>query len=316
MPTDPFIHLHLHTEYSLLDGAVRIKDLMKKAERCKMPAVAMTDHGNIFGAIDFYQQAKKAGIKPIIGCEAYLTPPGVALTDKKAEPIAVGSKAKRKRNSHITLLAATNVGYANLMKLTSLGHLEGMYYKPRIDKEALAAHAEGLICLSGCINGEVNQFIQNEDLDGARKSLGEFVDIFGKDRFFLEVHDHGFAEQATCTRQMRAFGKEFGLGLVAANDVHFLNQADHDAHDVMICIGTGSLLMDENRMKYSPEVYFKTTNEMVKLFKELPDAIANTLRIAEMCNVEIHLDSTSSEKYPQFESPDGCLLYTSDAADE
>lgn len=305
MPTDPFIHLHLHTEYSLLDGAVRIKDLMKKAERCKMPAVAMTDHGNIFGAIEFYQQAKKAGIKPIIGCEAYLTPPGVALTDKKAEPIAVGSKAKRKRNSHITLLASTNEGYANLMKLTSLGHLEGMYYKPRIDKEALAAHSGGLICLSGCINGEVNQFIQNENLDGARQSLGEFVDIFGKDRFFLEVHDHGFTEQALCTRQMREFGKEFGLGLVAANDVHFLNQADHDAHDVMICIGTGSLLMDENRMKYSPEVYFKNTNEMRKLFKELPDAIANTLRIAEMCNVQIHLDSTSSEKYPQFESPDG-----------
>ena len=260
MPTDPFIHLHLHTEYSLLDGAVRIADLMKKVERCKMPAVAMTDHGNIFGAIEFYQKAKKAGIKPIIGCEAYLTPPGVALTDKKADPVTVGGKQKKKRNSHITLLASTNEGYANLMKLVSLGHLEGMYYKPRIDKEALAAHSEGIICLSGCINGEINQFIQNEDLDSARKSLGEFVDIFGKDRFFLEVHDHGFSEQATCTRQMVQFGKEYGLGLVAANDVHFLNQADHDAHDVMICIGTGSLLMDENRMKYSPEVYFKTTN--------------------------------------------------------
>ncbi|NLT70109.1 MAG: DNA polymerase III subunit alpha, partial [Verrucomicrobiaceae bacterium] len=235
----------------------------------------------------------------------YLTPPGVALTDKKAEPIAVGGKAKRKRNSHLTLLAATNEGYANLMKLTSLGHLEGMYYKPRIDKEALAAHSAGLVCLSGCINGEINQFIQNENIAGARKSLGEFVDIFGKDRFFLEVHDHGFTEQATCTRQMREFGREFGLGLVAANDVHFLNQADHDAHDVMICIGTGSLLMDENRMKYSPEVYFKTTNKMRRLFKELPEACDNTLRIAEMCDVEIHLDSTSSEKYPQFESPDG-----------
>ena len=307
MPTDPFIHLHLHTEYSLLDGAVRIADLMKKVERCKMPAVAMTDHGNIFGAIEFYQKAKKAGIKPIIGCEAYLTPPGVALTDKKADPVTVGGKQKKKRNSHITLLASTNEGYANLMKLVSLGHLEGMYYKPRIDKEALAAHSEGLICLSGCINGEVNQFIQNEDLDSARKSLGEFVDIFGKDRFFLEVHDHGFSEQATCTRQMVQFGKEYGLGLVAANDVHFLNQADHDAHDVMICIGTGSLLMDENRMKYSPEVYFKTTNEMRRLFKDLPEACDNTLRIADMCNVAIHLDSTSSEKYPQFEAPDGSL---------
>lgn len=304
MPTDPFIHLHLHTEYSTLDGAIRIKELMKKAERCKMPAVAMTDHGNIFGAIEFYQAAKAAGIKPIIGMEAYLTPPGVALTDKKAEPVAVGAK-KKKRNSHLTLLAATNKGYENLMKLTSIGHLEGMYYKPRIDKAALAEHSEGLICLSGCINGEVNQFIQNEDLDGARKSIREFIDIFGKENFFLEVHDHGFAEQALCTKQMIEFGKEFDLGLVAANDAHFLNAADHEAHDVMICIGTGSLQMDENRMKYSPEVYFKTTNEMRKIFKDLPEAIDNTLRIAERCNVEIHLDSTSSEKYPQFESPDG-----------
>ena len=307
MPTDPFIHLHLHTEYSTLDGAVRIGELMKKVDRCKMPAVAMTDHGNIFGAIDFYQKAKAADIKPIIGFEAYLTPPGTRLTDKKTEPVAVagGGKTKKKRNSHLTLLSSTNQGYANLMKLTSIGHLEGMYYKPRIDKEALAEHADGLICLSGCINGEVNQFIQNGDIDGARKSIGEFVDIFGKDNFFLEVHDHGFSEQATCTKQMVEFSKEFDLGLVAANDVHFLNAADHDAHDVMICIGTGSLLMDENRMKYSPEVYFKTTNEMRKLFKEIPEAVTNTLRIAEMCNVEIHLDSTSSEKYPQFDSPDG-----------
>ncbi len=304
MPADPFIHLHLHTEYSLLDGAVRIKDLMKKAERCKMPAVAMTDHGNIFGAIDFFQAGQASGIKPIIGCEAYLTPPGVKLTDKKAEPVAVGAK-KKKRNSHLTLLASTNEGYANLMKLTSIGHLEGMYYKPRIDKETLAAHSEGIICLSGCINGEVNQFIQNEDLDSARRSIGEFRDIFGPENFFLEVHDHGFSEQAICTRQMAEFGKEFDLGLVAANDVHFLNAADHDAHDVMICIGTGSLLMDENRMKYSPEVYFKTSNEMRKIFKDLPEAVANTYRISQMIDVNIHLDSTSSEKYPQFDSPDG-----------
>ncbi len=304
MPTDPFIHLHLHTEYSTLDGAVRIKDLMKKAERCKMPAVAMTDHGNIFGAIDFYQAGKAAGIKPIIGCEAYLTPPGVRLTDKKAEPVAVGAK-KKKRNSHITLLASSLKGYENLMKLTSLGHLEGMYYKPRIDKEALAEYSEGIIAMSGCINGEVNQMIQNENLDGARQSIGEFVDIFGKDNFFLEVHDHGFSEQALCTKQMVQFGKEFDLGLVAANDVHFLNQKDHEAHDILICIGTGSLQMDENRMKYSPEVYFKSSNEMRKLFKELPDAIANTYHISQMCDLDIHLDSTSSAKYPQFKSPDG-----------
>ncbi len=311
MATDPFIHLHLHTEYSTLDGAVRIKDLIKKAQRSKMPAVAMTDHGNIFGAIDFFQACKRTqsnddefSVKPIIGMEAYLTPPGVALTDKKAEPVAVGG-TKKKRNSHLTIHAATNEGYANLMKLTSISHLEGMYYKPRIDKETLAKYSEGIVCMSGCINGEINQFIQNGDLDNARKSIGEFVDIFGKDRFYLEVHDHGFSEQALCTKQMVKFGKEFDLKVIAANDVHFLNRADHDAHDAMICIGTGSLIMDENRMKYSPEVYFKTTNEMRKLFKEIPDACKNTLEYMEMCNVEIHLDSTSSEKYPQFESPDG-----------
>jgi len=305
MPTDPFVHLHLHTEYSLLDGAVRIDELIKKVERCKMPAVAMTDHGNVFGAIEFYQAATAAGIKPIIGCEAYLTPPGVKLTDRKAAPVARGANVKQRRNSHLTLLAADNRGYSNLMKLVSMAHLEGMYYKPRIDKETLAAHSEGLICLSGCINGEINQMIQAEDLESARRSVGEFIDIFGRERFFLEVHDHGFSEQALCTRQMVEFGKEFDLGLVAANDVHFLNRADHDAHDVMICIGTNSLLMDENRMKYSPEVYFKTTNEMRKLFKDIPEAVTNTLRIADMCNVEIHLDSTSSEKYPQFGTPDG-----------
>ena len=209
MPTDPFIHLHLHTEYSTLDGAVRIKDLIKKAQRCKMPAVAMTDHGNIFGAIDFYQAAKateandeESTVKPIIGCEAYLTPPGVKLSEKKPQAVSVGNSARKKRNSHLTLLAATNKGYENLMKLTSIGHLEGMYYKPRIDKETLAEHSEGLICMSGCINGEVNQMIQNENLVGARKSVGEFVDIFGRENFFLEVHDHGFAEQTMCTKQM------------------------------------------------------------------------------------------------------------------
>ncbi len=238
MPTDPFIHLHLHTEYSLLDGAVRIPELMKKVERCKMPAVAMTDHGQHLRGDRVLPGGEKRRGSSRSSAARPTSPARRGPDRQEADPVTVGGKQKKKRNSHITLLASTNEGYANLMKLVSLGHLEGMYYKPRIDKEALAAHSEGIICLSGCINGEVNQFIQNEDLDAARRSLGEFTDIFGKDRFFLEVHDHGFPEQATCTRQMVEFGKEFGLGLVAANDVHFLNQSDHDAHDVMICIGT------------------------------------------------------------------------------
>ncbi|MCB1134145.1 MAG: PHP domain-containing protein, partial [Verrucomicrobiae bacterium] len=310
MAADPFIHLHLHTEYSLLDGAVRIKDLIGKAERCKMPAVAMTDHGNVFGAIDFYQAAKKSGVKPIIGCEAYLTPPGVRMTDRKTAieeaAGANGNGAKRKkRNSHLTLLAETNEGWANLVKLISKAHLEGMYYKPRIDKECLAEHAKGLIGLSGCIAGEINQLIQAGDIDGARRGLGEFVDIFGRGNFYLEMHDHGLEAQAQCNRQLVEFSREFDLPLVAANDVHFLNRADHEAHDVMICIGTGAQLLDENRMRYSPEVYFKTTAEMRTLFRDFPRAIQNTLVIADRCNVEIKLDAASSEKYPRFEAPDG-----------
>ncbi|NNE93769.1 MAG: DNA polymerase III subunit alpha, partial [Verrucomicrobiales bacterium] len=302
---DPFIHLHLHTEYSTLDGAVRIKDLMKKAQRMKMPAVAMTDHGNIFGAIDFYKAGKKAGIKPIIGCEVYVTPPGTRMTEKNPTVMATGGKMRRKRNSHLTLLAATNQGYSNLIKIVSRAHLDGFHYKPRVDKEYLAAHSEGIICLSGCIIGEINQAIQADDLDLARKSVGEFRDIFEPGNFFLEMHDHGMEQQTKCNRQLIQFSKEFDLPLVAANDVHFLNKNDHDAHDVMICIGTGALQMDENRMRYSPEVYFKSTAEMTALFKETPEAIRNTLEIADRCNVEIHLDATSSEKYPQFESPDG-----------
>ncbi len=280
---------------------------MKKAARCKMPAVAMTDHGNIFGAIEFYKAAKEAEIKPIIGCEAYLTPPGTRMTDRKSKPIAVmgNNKVKKKRNSHLTLLASSNTGYDNLMKLVSMAHLDGMYYKPRLDKEALAEYSEGIICLSGCINGEVNQRIQNEDIDGARQSIGEFIDIFGRERFFLEMHDHGYEAQTLCNKQLVQFSKEFDLGLVAANDVHFLNKKDHESHDAMICIGTGSLILDENRMRYSPEVYFKTTAEMTQLFKETPEAISNTYRIAEMCELDIHLDATSSAKYPQFDSPDG-----------
>ncbi len=281
-----------------MDGAVRIKDLMARASNLGMPAVAMTDHGNLYGAIDFYQQAKKNNIKPIIGCELYLTPPGMALTEK--EKLKNG-----RRMSHLTVLSMNDTGFQNLSKIVSQAHLEGFYYKPRTDKEFLAQHSEGLICLSGCINGEINQFIQDDMLEEARQSLGEFVDIFGKDRFFLELHDHGMEAQHKCTQQHLKFAKEFGLKVVAANDVHFLNKTDHESHEVLICIGTNKLLLDENRMKYSPDVYFKDAEEMRALFKEIPEAVTNTLLVAEMCDLELTLDATSTEKYPQFDSPDG-----------
>jgi DNA polymerase-3 subunit alpha len=293
---DSFVHLHLHTEYSMLDGAVRIPELMKRVKDLGMPAVAMTDHGNLYGAIEFYQEAQKAKIKPIIGCEAYLSPG--SMMEKKD---IVG----RKRSSHLTLLAADNEGYANLVKLITKGHLEGLYHgKPRVDKAALAEHSQGLICLSGCISGEVNEFIRSDREEEARKSVREFKDIFG-DRLYLEMHNHGMAEQHKCMVKLGQFAKEFDIKTVAANDVHFLNREDHEAHDIMICIGTGANVHDEKRLHYSPEVYFKTAEQMYELFEGYEEACRNTLEVAERCNVTMKLDASSIEKYPLFEPENG-----------
>ena len=295
--SDSFVHLHLHTEFSLLDGMARTKQVAAKAKEMGMPAVAMTDHGNLFGAIEFYQNCHKAGVKPILGCEIYLAPG--KLEDKKEVP-------GRKRSCHMTLLAETDEGWSNLQKLVSLGHLEGSYYgKPRVDRDALRRFAKGVICLTGCISGPVNEWLLLGDETKARETMEELVDIYGKENVYVEVHDHGLEPQRKVTPGLLMLAKEFGLKPVAANDVHFLNREDHEAHDVMICIGTGRLLIDENRMRYTPEVYFKTPEEMRKLFAEVPGACDATLEIAERCNVTLKLDATSSEKYPQFESPDG-----------
>lgn len=291
-----FVHLHLHTEYSLLDGAVRIPELMKRAKALGMPAVAMTDHGNLYGAVEFYQEARNAGIKPIIGCEAYLAPG--SMQEKK-------DVAGRRRSSHLTLLAETNEGYANLVKLITKAHLDGMYYKPRIDKAALREHARGLICLSGCINGEVNELLLSDRPDEAKQSLAEFRDIFGPENFFLEMHNHGMAQQHKSIVQLQTWAREFGLKTVAANDVHFLNREDHESHDIMICVGTAANVHDEKRLRYSPEVCFKTAEEMRLLFDEMPEACDTTLEIAERCNVKLQLDSKSIAKYPKFAPPEG-----------
>lgn len=294
--SDSFVHLHLHTDYSLLDGAVRIDALMKRVKELEMPAVAVTDHGNLYGAIDFYMAAKKAKTKAILGCEAYLAPG--SMHDKN-------EVAGRKRASHLTLLAASNEGFENLSKLITKGHLEGQWYRPRVDKDALRAHAKGLICLSGCINGEINELLLSDRKDEAEKSLQEFRDIFGPENFFLEIQDHNTEAQRKSTRQMIEWARQYGLRNVATNDVHFLNREDHESHDIMICIGTGSSIYDQNRMTYSPEVYFKTAEEMRALFSEVPDACDATLDIAERCDVKIHLDSTSIDRYPQYPMPDG-----------
>ncbi|HEY0789997.1 MAG TPA: DNA polymerase III subunit alpha [Chthoniobacterales bacterium] len=290
---EPFVHLHLHTEYSLLDGAIRIPDLVKKAAAAGMPAVAMTDHGNMYGAVEFYQAATKAGVKPIIGCEVYMAPG--SMTDKSAT-------SARDAAYHFTLLAKDAEGYRNLVKLVSAAHLDGQHYKPRIDKDILARHSVGLIGMSACLKGEINVAIVQGDLRKAEHVAGEFRDIFGPENFFLELHDHGIEAQQTCNRALVGLGRKLGLGLVAANDVHFLERSHHEAHDVMICIGTGAMVHDERRMHYSTEVYFKSRDEMAALFGEIPDALANTLRIAEACDLKLDFGVS---KYPAYPPPRG-----------
>src|SRR6266436_621498 len=292
MPRDSFVHLHLHTEYSLLDGAIRIKELMKKAAEFKMPAVAMTDHGNLYGAIEFYQEAQRAGVKPIVGCEAYIAP-----RSHKDRP-----NSMRESAYHFTLLARDVTGYHNLIKLISTAHLDGFHYRPRIDKELLAQHSAGLIGLSGCLSGEINSAIQANNLEKARQSAAQYRDILGPENFFMEMHDHGMEEQHLCNRVLPKIARDIGVGLVAANDVHFLRLTDNEAHDVMLCIGTGKMVQDERRMRYLPELYFKSPAEMSELFRNFPDAIANTLEIAEHCNLKLEFGKS---KYPEYPIPHG-----------
>src|SRR3954454_19782462 len=285
MPQDSFVHLHLHTEYSLLDGAIRMKELMKEAVEHRMPAVAMTDHGNLFGAIEFYQEAQRAGIKPIIGCEAYIA----------ARSHRDRSSSVRDPAFHFTLLTENETGYRNLVKLISTAHLDGFHYRPRIDKELLAQHSAGLIGLSGCLASEVNSAIQANRLDQATEAAAAYRDVLGAENFFLELHDHGMEEQHHCNRCLPKIAKDLGVGLVAANDVHFLRRSDHEAHDVMLCIGTGKMVSDEQRMRYRPELYLKSREEMRELFRDFPEAIATTLAIGERCNLNLEFGRS---KYP------------------
>src|SRR6184192_1992903 len=292
MARDSFVHLHLHTEYSLLDGAIRMKELMKKAAEFKMPAVAITDHGNLFGAIEFYQEAIRSGVKPIIGCEAYVAP-----GSHKDRPAS-----RRHSAYHFTFLAQNEAGYRNLVKLITAAHLDGFHYAPRIDKELLSAHAAGLIGLSGCLAGEINSAIQANNLEKAKQSAAEYRDILGPENFFMEMHDHGMEAQRLCNRVLPQIARDIGVGLVAANDVHFLRRSDHDAHDVMLCIGTGKMVQDEHRMRYVPELYFKSPAEMREVFRDFPEAITNTLEIAERCRIDLEFGRS---KYPEYPVPAG-----------
>ena len=269
-----------------------MKELMKKAAEFKMPAVAMTDHGNLFGAIEFYQEAQRAGVKPIIGCEVYVAPG----SHKDRPP------SRRESAYHFTLLAENDTGYHNLVKLVTTAHLDGFHYAPRIDKEMLAARSAGLIGLSGCLAGEINSAIQANNIEKAKQSAAEYRDILGAENFFVELHDHGMAEQKLCNAALVPIARDLGVGLVAANDVHFLRRSDHEAHDVMLCIGTGKMVQDESRMRYLPELYFKSPAEMQQAFRDFPEAITNTLHVGERCHLDLEFGSS---KYPEYPVPAG-----------
>ena len=278
-----FIHLHVHTEYSLLDGAIRIKELVKKAKEYKMKAVAITDHGNMFGAIELYKECIKEGIKPIIGCEVYVAPR--SRLDKQG-------KIDTEPN-HLVLLAMNNTGYKNLIKIVSEGYTSGFYYKPRVDKELLKKYNEGIIALSACLAGEVARKIVNHNIDGAKEAVKEYIDIFSKDRYFLEIQDNKLREQILVNSKLIELSKEFGVGLVATNDCHYLESKDYDFHEVLLCIQTRTTMSDENRMSFKVnEFYFKSTEQMREAFKNVPEAIENTEKIADMCNVTFEFGHT------------------------
>src|ERR1035437_4577313 len=289
-----FVHLHLHTEYSLLDGACRVDRLVDKAHELKFPALAITDHGAMHGVIDFYQAAREKGIKPIIGCEVYVAP-GSRLEKKS-------SSGGRDVYHHLGLLAKDETGYKNLIKLTTAAHLEGYYYKPRIDKEILAAHKEGLIAMSGCLASEIPDWILKDQLDKARDAVDWFKQTLGPENFYLELQNHGIAEQAKVNKYLIAWAKEFGLKLVATNDVHYIEKSHSHAHDCLICIGTQTQLADTKRRRYAPEqFYLRTAEEMKARFADTPEAVKNTLEVAEKCNLEIEFGKLH---FPVFAPPE------------
>jgi DNA polymerase-3 subunit alpha len=289
-----FVHLHLHTEYSLLDGACRLDRLVDKAHELKFPALAITDHGVLYGAIDFYKAAREKGIKPIIGCEVYVAPG--SHQEKKS------ANGGRDVYNHLVLLAADEIGYKNLIKLATIAHLDGYYYKPRIDRELLAANKEGLIALSGCLASQIPEAILKDNPQKARDTIDWFKQTLGPENFYLELQNHGIPEQAKVNRLLIPWAKEFGLKLVASNDVHYVEKGNSHAHDCLICIGTQTQLADTKRMKYVEEqFYLRSAEEMKARFSEVPEAVQNTLEVAEKCNLEIEFGKLH---YPVFHPPE------------
>ncbi|MFZ1684829.1 MAG: DNA polymerase III subunit alpha [Candidatus Zixiibacteriota bacterium] len=303
-----FVHLHTHSQYSLLDGACRLDSVIALAKEFKMPALAITDHGNMFAAIEFYKKASKAGIKPIIGTEAYVA--GGSRFDKKPSNIYPNG------GFHMILLAKDITGYRNLMKLSTAGFLEGFYHRPRIDRELLKQHSEGLIATTACLAGEVNWHLQRGETDQAVATAREFEEIFGKGNFFIEIQDHGLEKEKLVMPKLIAISKETGIPLVATNDCHYLRREDWEAHDALLCIQTDRKVDDTDRMRYnSDQIYFKSPQEMEQVFGDYKEAMENTVRIAEACNLEMELGQLKLPVFPiprPFVEPDAFLKHLCD----
>ncbi|MHB8781131.1 MAG: DNA polymerase III subunit alpha, partial [Candidatus Geothermincolia bacterium] len=291
-----FVHLHTHTEYSMLDGACRIKDLLAAAQELSMPALAITDHGVMHGVIPFYEEARKAGVKPILGSELY---------------VALGSRFDRNPGrdggpSHMVLLARNQEGYRNIMRMITISYFDGFYYKPRVDIEVLRQYSEGIIALTGCIKGHVPRLLLAGDEEKARQALQEYVGIFGEENLFVELQDQGLHEQKGLNPALASLAREVGVGLVATNDVHYVRRDDHLAHDVLLCIQTGSTMEQEDRLKFTgDQFYLKSEEEMAHVFSDYPEAIGSTAAIAARCDVEVEFD-----RYllPKYQIPDGHSL--------
>ncbi len=289
MAETPFVHLHNHTDYSLLDGACEIEQLMDVVAAQGMPAVGMTDHGNLFGAVSFYNKAKEKGIHPVIGCEVYVSRDGMK------------TRSDTDRYHHLVLLCENQEGYRNLIDLVSTAYLEGFYYKPRIDKDLLSRHSKGLICLSACLRGDVNESILNDKYNDALRFTHEYRDLFGRDNFFLEIQDHGLEQDKRLIPQVNRLSIETGIPLVATNDSHYLRKDDARAHEILMCISTGKTMSDPNRMHWDhPEFYLKSRGEMMALFGELEDAVNRPYDIAQRCHVKLE---KVKDPFPRFDIP-------------
>ncbi|MDQ1531970.1 MAG: polymerase subunit alpha, partial [Microbacteriaceae bacterium] len=302
---DSFVHLHVHSEYSMLDGAARVGGLFEEAKAQGMPAIAITDHGNTFGAFDFWKQSQAHGVKAIIGMEGYLTP-GTHRTDKTrvrwgdgGEDDVSGSGAY----THMTLLAHNTTGLHNLFRMSSKASIEGYYFKPRLDRELLATYAEGIIATTGCVGGEVQTRLRLGQYDEALQAASDFRDIFGRENFFVEVMDHGIPIERRTQTELLRLAKQLDLPLVATNDLHYTHQHDATSHAALLCVQSGSTLDDPNRFKFDgQEFYLKSAREMRQVFRDLPEACDNTLLIAERCAVEF---DTSANYMPRFPVPEG-----------